>query len=192
MSADKYSATKFAEFCDYVGEKNLMAPETARARKVSALKILGVLDTAEQQDLRTLDRELVFHRFQNRSGNMYSPSSLSVYRSRFNAAVDDFLRFAENPSAFRPNSLKSTATLKNDAVPSKKPVKGNRPRPAQTAPATSEPGGNTLGTIAQESLTLPIPIRPGVVVKIFGLPYDLSEDEARKINAIIGGYAIGK
>lgn len=192
MSADKYSVTKFVEFCDYLGEKNLMAPETARARKVSALKILDVLDPAEQQDLRSLDRELVFHRFQNRAANMYSPSSLSVYRSRFNAAVDDFLRFAENPSAFRPNFLKSTVTTKNDAVPSKKLAKSNKKRAVQAAPTSPELGGNPLGTVAQESLTLPIPIRPGVVVKIFGLPYDLSDDEARKINAIIGGYAIGR
>lgn len=188
MSADQFSADKFEGFCDYIIEKNLMSPETARARKVSALKILAVLDAAERQDLRALDRDLAFHRFQNRSGSTYTPSSLGVYRSRFNSALDDFLRYVGNPSGFRPNSMKSQVTTKSDGPGPKKALKKNPPNPN----TLELPDGAPLPLPPPtDSLMLPIPIRQGVVVKIFGIPHDLTAEEAKKIATIVTGYALG-
>ena len=40
-----------------------------------------------------------------------------------------------------------------------------------------------------DSITLPIPIRDGVMVQIFGLPQDFSPSEAAKISAVLSAYA---
>lgn len=185
MSADKYSAKKFEEFCNYVLEKNLMNKETASSRKVASLKILAALDESDRQDLRILDRELAFTRFQNKSGSQYTPSSLGVYRSRFLMALDNFISFQDNPSAFRPNAARLNGKKKEDSQKQKKSTKGI----AQPKVAASEhlPLENNFSL---ENLTLPIPLRPGVIVKIFGLPSDLTADEAKKISTIVTGYAI--
>ena len=186
MSADKYSAKRFEEFCSYVIEKNLMNRETASSRKVSSLKILGALDESDRQDLRTLDRELAFNRFQNKSGKAYTPSSLGVYRSRFNGALDDFISFQDNPSAFRPNTPRSNGKKKDDAAKPKKTKKVSA-NVTTVATASLQMAESTSG---QENLTLPIPLRPGIVVKIFGLPSNLTVEEAKKIATIVSGYAM--
>jgi len=188
VSADKYSSQRFAEFCDYLIAKNLMSPETAKARKVSSLKILDVLDETEKLDLRSLNREVAFHRFQNRHGSTYTPSSLGVYRSRFNGALDDFFRYSENPSAFRPNLMRSLSSAKPETGSSKKRTANASVPPPRTTEAAEDL--ETKLSTASESFTLPIPLRPGIVVKIFGLPHDLTQDEAKKISTIIGGYAL--
>lgn len=183
MSADKFSAAKLSEFWDYVIEKGLMNKETANSRKTASQKVLESLDEAERQDLRALDREHAFLRFQNISGKRYSPSSLTVYRSRFNASLDDFLSYVANPPGFKPNTAKSNGKAKSEGA------KQNRKRSAATEKENiPTPTAPDLAT-SSDNLTLPIPLRPGVVVKIFGLPSDLSEDEAKKISGVVSAYA---
>ena len=100
-------------------------------------------------------------------------------------ALDDFISFQDNPSAFRPNAARLNGKKKDDSQKQKKSTKGV----AQPKVAASEhlPLENNSSL---ENLTLPIPLRPGVIVKIFGLPSDLTADEAKKISTIVTGYAI--
>lgn len=184
MSADKFSAVKLNEFWEYVIEKGLMNKQTAISRKTASQKVLELLDESERQDLRALDREHAFVRFQNIAGKRYSPSSLTVYRSRFNASLDDFLSYAANPSGFKSNTTKSNGKVRGEGT------KQNAKRVAASAEKESSSTQSTLDlSPSSDNLTLPIPLRPGVVVKIFGLPSDLSEDEAKKISGVVSAYA---
>lgn len=185
MSADKYSAAKLSEFWDYVIEKGLMNKETATSRKTASQKILESLDDAERQDLRALDREHAFLRFQNIAGKRYSPSSLTVYRSRFYASLDDFLSYVANPSGFKPNTAKSNGKTKSEGAKQTK----RRPTVAEKESAPTHHQPTVDLTTSADNLTLPIPLRPGVAVKIFGLPADLSVDEAKKICGVVSAYA---
>jgi hypothetical protein len=38
---------------------------------------------------------------------------------------------------------------------------------------------------------IPIPIREGTMVRIFGVPGNLTQEEAKKIAAVIQAYAVG-
>lgn len=183
MSSDKYSAAKLSEFWDYVIDKGLMNKETAMSRKTASQKILESLAEAERQDLRALDREHAFQRFQNIAGKRYSPSSLTVYRSRFYASLDDFLSYADNPSGFKPNISKTNTKAKNEGV------KQNKKRSATMEKEVSHTQPIHDSLASSDNLTLPIPLRPGVAVKIFGLPSDLSVDEAKKICGVVSAYA---
>jgi hypothetical protein len=185
MSADRYSAAKLSEFWDYVIEKGLMNKETATSRKTASQKVLESLDEAERQDLRALDREQAFLRFQNIAGKRYSPSSLTVYRSRFYASLDDFLSYVANPSGFKPNTVKSNGKAKGEGT------KQTKRRPAAIEKESTPVHLPTFDlTASPDNLTLPIPLRPGVAVKIFGLPFDLSEAEAKKICGVVSAYAV--
>lgn len=183
MSADKFSAIKLGEFWDYVIEKGLMNKQTAISRKTASQKVLELLDESERQDLRALDREHAFVRFQNIAGKRYSPSSLTVYRSRFNASLDYFLSYAANPSGFKPNTPKSNGKVKGEGT------KQNSKRLASAEKESLSTQSTLDSSTSSDNLTLPIPLRPGVVVKIFGLPSDLSEDEAKKISGVVSAYA---
>lgn len=180
MSADKYSAEKLKEFWLYVIEKGLINKQTATSRKIAAEKVLATLDQSERQDLRSLDRDHAFTRFQNIDGKRYNPSSLSVYRSRFNSALDDFLQYSQNPSAFKPNVSRGD---KSSGKTTKNRVKESKGDALMTS---VPPESQTIS----DNLTLPIPLRLGVVVKIFGLPSDLTDEEAKKIAGVVSAYAI--
>ena len=182
-----YSANDLEAFLVWVGSKNLMKIETLNSLRVASGKVLAVLDEAERHDLRQIDREQVFARFQNAAGSTYNPSSLNVYRSRFNTALDQFTNFHGDRSSYKASNggNKSVEKAVKKAKPSAQVLDASASNPH---PVVSPP----LGAIssAAEGLTLPIPIRPGVIVKIFGLPSDLSVSEAKKVCAVISAYAV--
>jgi hypothetical protein len=196
MSAEKYSLERFTNFCDYLIDKNLISESTGRSRKMSSLKLLELLDPSDKLDLRAIDRDLLFHRFVNMNGTHYTPSSMGVYQSRLHASLDDFIRYTDDPSGYRPGSLKvgsKTAGVKQDT----KSVKVSKPgakqkikNPPVEQILRPDDAAEKLVSSAPDSLTIPIPLRPGVIVKVFGIPHDLSVEEANKIATIVSGYAL--
>lgn len=186
MSDSRYSATKLVEFFDYVIIKGLMNKETANSRKIASAKILEVLDEQERSDLRQLDIEDAFQRFVHLKGKGYSPQSLSVYRSRFSAAISDFIAWVGDPLNYR-SATATRATKKTIRTDGKERQAGvSRKSPERPSIPVQPPVDLGL----TDHLSLPIPLRKGVVVKISGLPSDLTPDEAKKIAAIVGAYAV--
>ncbi len=185
-----YSADDLENYLAWIGSKNLMNKDTLSARKVASSKVLAVLDQAERQDLRQLDRSQVFARFQNASNNAYNPASLNVYRSRFNSALDDFLAHHADRSSYKAAGPRA----KGGEAPAKAPKAAGKldrqQRVPSTGPATVHSSNSFAPTSVGEGLTLPIPLRPGVIVKIFGLPQDLTTAEAKKVCAVVTAYAV--
>ena len=184
MSTGKYAAQKLVEFMDYVIDKGLINKETATSRRVSTAKVIEVLDETEKADLSVLDRESAFNRFQNLSSGKYTPQSLSVYRGRFNNTLDDFLRWADNPSGFK--------SALSGRQPRKAKPNGSKVPPSQIK-VPEKPLSHTQDathSVEREGFRLPIPLRSGVVVHISGLPGDLTPEEAKKISAIVSAYAL--
>lgn len=184
MNENRYSATKLADFFNYVISKGLMNKGTANSRKIASAKILESLDAQEINDLRDLNREEAFQRFVNLRGKDYSPQSLSVYKSRFISALDDFLTWVEDPVNFRPSG--ASRQTRQTKKPLTKLTDSESPSPEQQI-APAEPQSSDAGLT--DLLNLPIPLRKGVIVKIHGLPNDLTQDEANKIAAIVSAYA---
>lgn len=181
-----YSEAAFVEFMDYVGNKGLIKPATARSRKIAALKILGALDDHEKIDLRELDRESAFHRFVNKLGSGFTPDSLTTYKSRFNSSLDEFLRYVENRAAFKPGVTQRAA---------RKTKQSNDPLNRATARGkigNADPGGrqDSQQPADPAKITFPVPIRNGVIVLISGLPSDLSPEEAERIGAVVAALAV--
>ncbi|MDP8995248.1 MAG: hypothetical protein M3N07_09785 [Pseudomonadota bacterium] len=174
------------DFLEYVAQKGLMAPATARARKAALGKVLSILSEEEAADVTALDLDEVMTRFSHLQGKGYTPQSLTTYKSRVRSALDDFASYVDNPLGFKPSlqtrERKGTASTQAAATPKAVAQEPTLAEP-QPRPATSV-GGPMASSI------LPIPIRADLTVHIQGLPYDLSEAEAKKIATVVQAMAM--
>ena len=184
---NKKSREAFFEFLDYIGQKGLIAPATASSRKASAGKVLGILDEHEAQDVTTINMDAVMNRFAHLQGKGYTPESLSTYKSRVKAALDDFCRYVENPLGFKPSVQsrerkpqigKSTSSSTKASLEPDKPT-------TEVLHRTS-----TVSSGPMSSSIIPIPIRADLTIHIQGLPFDLTEAEAKKIAGVIHAMAM--
>lgn len=186
MAESKYSAQALNAFLDYAAKKGLLKKNTAISRKIASMKILDILDDSDKIDLRKIDIDDVFDRFQNRSGANFKPESLAVYKSRFKSALDDFIRWNENPSAFRP-SAKTRSSRNSEAQES-----GARDTNAATGSSRKRDSKNQTRVrhdLDAHGVVFPVPIREGVIVRIANIPNDLTKEEANKIAAVVHALA---
>jgi hypothetical protein len=171
------SKTELIKFLNYVASKGLMSPATIESRKASVNKVLGILSEDEAADVAKIDLDEVMLRFANLHGQEYTADSLRTYKSRTKSSIDDFLRYVDNPMAFKVGGPKRQ--------PKAKPSNGGTFKNA----VPSDPTGAASSSIAQTpsagSDILPVAIRPDVVVHVQGLPFDLTPREARKISNVI-------
>jgi hypothetical protein len=174
------SLAALLSFLDYLSEKGLMAAGTATGRKASCNKVLGILDPEEQTDVTVVNLDDAMHRFINLEGKNYTPSSLTVYKSRVASAISDFTSYLANPSGFKPS-----VAQKKTGNGSPKKVAGPKASSHNAAPIQKP----DVQPIASANV-YPIPIRADVVVRIHGLPFDLTPAEAEKIAAVVKAMAL--
>lgn len=189
MSTASYSSENLERFLMMAADKGLINKNTALAIRNATNKVLAVLEDHERIDVRSIDRDRVFQRFQNLNGMKYSPESLASYRSRFTTALDEFVAYTSNPSAYKPQGRKSAALKKPSKAIQVRAMKGKSKIFTQEHSASMQL--STSAPSSSESLMIPIPIREGALVRVFGLPTDLTVDEAKKISAVIQAYAVG-
>lgn len=173
------------QFLEYLEKKGLMAPATARARKAALSMVLGILDPQEAQDVTSINFDDVMNRFQNLQGKTYTPESLRAYKSRARSALDDFASYVENPLAFKPN----VQVRERKPNPTKTPFSDTRNNSDHIAGEVSRPSAAPVSGPMASSI-LPIPIRADLVIHIQGLPFDLTEAEAKKIASVIQAMAM--
>jgi hypothetical protein len=184
MVDGKKSREAAVAFLEYLAQKGLMAPATARARKAAVNTVLGILDNHEAQDVTSINLDDVMNRFANLQGKEYNPASLRTYKSRVRSALDDFASYVENPLAFKP-SLQSRDRKPNPVKTSSSAV-GNVSD--DTVADVSRPSVPVIAGPMASSI-LPIPIRAELTIYIQGLPYDLTPTEAKKIASVIQAMA---
>lgn len=177
------SRSALLEFLDYLAAKGLMSKATVSARKAAAGQILGILEDDEASDVTSLDLDHVVGRFQNLHGKKYTPQSLTTYKSRTRAAIEDFASYSANPLAFKPSlQNRERAKPKNEGQSAKPSV--------EKGDAKLEASVRTPHVPIASSNILPIPLRADLTVFVQGLPFDLSEREARKIANVISAMAL--
>jgi len=187
MNEKDYSLDALNEFFDYAANKGLLKRNTAQSRKIATNKVLAVLDENEKADLRRIDVDHAFDLFQNRQGTGYTPASLRVYQSRVRIALSNFVNYVDNPANFRPSSVpRSSSKIKRESNGNDKAK-----RESQKVEKRSEITQRQNDHISNE-ITVPVPLREGLMVKISSLPSDLTPAEADKVAAIIKAYAVIK
>jgi hypothetical protein len=179
---EKKSRTALVEFLEYLAQKGIMAPATAQARKAAVNVVLGILDDQEAVDVSVLDLDDVMGRFNRLHGKEYTPESLRTYLGRVRSAIGDFNRYIENPLAFKPalQARERTPTAQKSTVKAM-PLADTASTDISRTPAIS--GGPMADSI------MPIRIRTDLTVYIQGLPFDLTEAEAKKISSVVQAMA---
>lgn len=183
--SENRSRDDLIRFLEYLGDKGLVARATASARRTAAAKVLSVLSNEEAQDVIGINLDHVMGRFDNLNPHQYTPESLQAYRSRLKTALEDFRSYCDNPVTFRPSGQTriKQKSVSNGAKTTKK-ITSSAPTAPQSAPSTTP--AIDLPNVNQ----LPIPLRQNLTVRIFGLPFDLSKQEAQKIANIVLAHAL--
>lgn len=167
-------------FLDYCKDKGLLKGPTAEARKAAVNQVLGILSSEEAADVSALNLDDVIARFQNMHGKRYTPDSLKTYKARVKGAIFDFLNYLKNPLEFKPRVVTVTRTKGPKSAMNGASAEVSSPEPIS---------GRPLAQPSVSPLTLPIPLRPDLTILIHGLPFDLTEGEARKIGNVIAAMA---
>lgn len=155
-----------------------MKPSTAEARKAAVNQVLGILNESEASDVAKIEIDHLLGRFQNLHGKRYTPGSLKTYRARVRNSIEEFLRYLQNPMDFQP---KGGSSIKK--TPNNKSVSTQlSPRRSNSAEETVY---HSVSVPPTSTSTLPIPLRSDLTVLIHGLPFDLSQHEARKIANVV-------
>jgi hypothetical protein len=162
-----------------MGKKGLGGTSMIAGRKAAVNALLGALSDDEAQDVRSLDLDQVAHRFLNLRGAEFKPSSVQVYRSRLQSAIGDLVRYRQDPIGFKPVG---SAPKRN---PSPRTEKSQNPDATPTVVVSTANEANAISEI-----TFPIPIRTGVVVRLIGIPNDLTKKEAERISNVVLALAV--
>jgi len=180
--ANDYSREALLEFLDFLANKGLLNKATANSRKAAVNTLLSILSPEESADLRGLNLDDLVMRFFNIKGNEFKPESVRVYKSRLASVLDDYERYKRDPLGFRPRVAPRERTEKSPRAENDKTSRSQE----KVRPSASEAAETTLiSNDPVQSIVFPIPVRPGVIVKVAGIPSDLTSEEAQKIGNVI-------
>jgi hypothetical protein len=175
--ATAYSADDLIEFLDHAADKGLMPAATAQALAVASRNVLGVLTDQERKDLTSLELDSVIRRFTNKRAKDFNPASLKEYGRRVHRAVELFLRWRSDPANFTVKTRATNSSRKKD--------KSGEVVELQASSSAIGSTANRLGTYSTS-----VPVRPGIVVTLSNVPYDLSAADAERLAAFVRMLAV--
>lgn len=164
-----YSRDALARFIDFVVEKGLVNASTAQGWRVATGKVLEELPPDARADVRRIDVDGVFRAFLNRNPGRLSPVSVGEYRRRVGRAIEEFVKWVEDPGGYSVRSAAWQSRL--DARPRLRPAPPARERERLVE-------GPSAG------IALHYPLRPGFLAQVT-VPRDLTVDEARRMGAFL-------
>lgn len=172
-----YGLSDLMEFLSHLEKKALIPQNTASARRASCNKFFSILEDAEQSDLRNVDVEQTAIRFNNLNAMRYKPQTLNDYKSRATTALNDFLRFKDDPGGFQAGPGRTRAKPTSN-IGSAAATVGRSSSPPERPQAPHE-------NPRPPSVDVPVPLRSNCIVHLTGIPIDLKPSEAKKIAAVI-------
>lgn len=181
MSENDYTAEALGRFLKQAGMEGLINPATARARRNALDHLAGELNEREQSDIRTLDVDELVSRFHKLEGSSIRPETLELYGDRLKKGLDDYLRWLDAPSKFKPSARERVRNF----------ARGSGAEPALNE---EQRAAERIRLEATENPTriVPVPIRTDQVVYIDNLPLDLTPAEADRIARVVRAFADGK
>jgi hypothetical protein len=179
-SQPDYSRAALARFIEFVVAKGLVHPATAQGWRVATSKVLEDLTPAEGEDVRRIDVQATFKGFLNRYPGRLSPASVGEYRRRVGRAIEEFVRWMDDPGsyAFRspPRPAKADTRRRSEAEPTSSPP-----------PPRSQPSGSVL--TRPDGIALEYPLRPDLLAQVV-VPRDLTVEEAHRMGAFLVTLAV--
>jgi hypothetical protein len=181
MTETETNGKALVEHWEWAREKGLMNGNTAGSLKAACSQVLSALgDEADTVDIKTLDVEGTFQRFQNLRKKDFTPESLATYKSRFRKAVESYLKYLEDPAGWKPEARPVRATTERKKTPE---TNGNGHGAQETVLVTKRemPQSNMV--------EYPYPVREGQIARLV-LPRDLKMSEVKRLTAFMGTLAV--
>ncbi|HUR93427.1 MAG TPA: hypothetical protein VMY76_02515 [Gemmatimonadales bacterium] len=190
-----YSRAALARFIEFVVDKNLVHPATAQGWRVATTKVLADIPPEGTADVRRIDVDVTFRAFLHRTPGRLSPASVGEYRRRVSRAIDEFVRWVEDPGnyAFRGSGrARGEARRRAQASPADIPA-ADRPTSIVPPQNASGSGGRSSADIRfplpRGGISLEYPLRPDVLAQVV-VPRDLTVEEARRMGAFLVTLAV--
>lgn len=187
-SEPDYSRPALARFIDFVVDKNLVHPATAQGWRVATSKVLEELPPEALADVRRLDVEGTFRAFLNRNPGRLSPASVGEYRRRVGRAIEEFVRWVEDPGsyAFRGGARAPRSEARRQAAAARSPDGAGGVGPI---PRSGGAGRRLPPSPTEEDISLQYPLRPDLLAHVV-VPRDLTVEEARRMGAFLVTLAV--
>jgi hypothetical protein len=167
---------------DWAAQKGLMNPNTARVLRNACYQVLVAVFEGEWEvaDVKTLDPDAVFLRFQNLRGKDLTPRSLQDYRRRLLQALDSYRAYVADPASWK-------------GPGQERPLRADRVRPAErrarvVVPDSALTDAESVQPEDGNMMVYPFPIR-NMTARLL-LPRDLRMSEARRLVSFITSLAI--
>jgi hypothetical protein len=173
------SGKAFVEHWSWAAERGEMNPNTAGALRAACAQVLSALENWETVDIRGIDVEDTFRRFQNKRARDFKAETLETYRRRFSQAVRLFLQWAEDPKSWKSpvRERKTRSRDSKEAEPDASPSERRSPGTIETPP----PPRNLMD--------YPFPL-PGNRIAFLRLPGDLKLAEVQRLTAFLTTLAV--
>ncbi|WP_315784913.1 hypothetical protein [Bradyrhizobium sp. SZCCHNPS1003] len=187
MTATNTSQKDLIAFLDWLAGKGMMNAQTAASRKAAVNTLLSALDADETADVTKLNLDDVARRFMNKRPGEVKPDSVKVYKSRVQSAIADFKSYRADPLNFRVALVPKPSNVRAEKATTQ-PI---APSPIATSAAVHQgaPTHHVFVSPSEIEIVVPIPIRANTIVKIVGLPSDLTKQEAAKLANVIQAFA---
>lgn len=190
-SEPDYSRAALARFIEFVVEKNLVHPATAQGWRVATTKVLEELPAEGTADVRRIDVDATFRAFLHRNPGRLSPASVGEYRRRVGRAIEDFVRWVEDPGAYAFRG----APRPPRAEPRRRPDSARERAGASAAHAGAphesarSAGPSARDGIQATEISLEYPLRPDQLAQVI-VPRNLTVEEARRMGAFLVTLAV--
>lgn len=173
------TAKDLLEFWPRIAAQGLVAKPAASNYKAAASAVLGGTNTPGDTNLKEVDVDKLLRQFENLQAKKYKPDTMRVVESRFRRALEEFLRWAQNPKAFEPEIGQARPRGDTDGKKaSKNKVSGAK---KEKDSGSSDPiVDEAMGGDGSTMVLYPLPLRQGVVAKLL-LPTDLTNTEVERI-----------
>ena len=173
------SGKALVEHWKWAAEKGLMKANTANSLRAACTQVLSVISGWESLDIRAIDVDDTYRRFQNKRSKDFKPESLDAYKRRFAQAVKLFIEYANDPSSWKAPA-QERASRKERKAPSA--TNGE----SVAAPPVRAPVGPT---VISGLVEYPFPLREGRFAYL-KLPADLKIAEVKRLTAYLNTLAV--
>ena len=158
--------------------KGWIGPTSGNAMMSTLRRVGPVFDEAEAADVEAINVNAVIRRFANLNRDV-AASSLQSYTSRITSAIRMFSEWRKDPTTWRPRGGNGAP-----GAPKKASSRSSK-KTSDDAEGDAAPAIDGLGTGEAVGLSYPFPLRDGVIVKLVGLPRDLTEKDVERISRFL-------
>ena len=182
----QYTKEYLFRFLDIAVTQGLVNQNTAAGWKAACHKVME--DVGPGDDIRTVDVQTAVLRYNNRHPGELRPASLKEYKRRVSLVIEEFVRYTEDPTGYKPRNKPIDAAKIGKQQNSKQKQK-SEPRNL-TSNMRQDDGGTSPPTPPpQAGLAYSYPLRQNFLAQIV-LPRDLNAEEARRLSRFIETLAL--